>query len=198
MARTSLVDVSPTLLLCSFQTITQRVGRSQTEARPAKKVCGVFREEVAVKYARIEQLQHQHPVAALSRVMDVSESSYHAWHKRPLSSRQQEALRLKTKIRSAHLRTRETYGPQRLQSDLADHGVVTSLDRIKWIRRKLGLCCKQKRKFKATAFLPVVANAVIMATGSFWPSSSLPSLQTGRRSDGVTRKRSSNWCCRVS
>ena len=34
---------------------TQRVGRSETGARPAKKVCGVFCEGVAVKYARIEQ-----------------------------------------------------------------------------------------------------------------------------------------------
>jgi len=33
---------------------------------------------------------------------------------------------------------------------LADHGIQTSLYRIKRIRRKLGLRCKQKRKFKAT------------------------------------------------
>ena len=57
---------------------------------------------------------------------------------------------METEIRAAHQRTRETYGPKRLQSDLADHGVAASVDRIKWIRRKLGLRCKQKRKFKAT------------------------------------------------
>jgi len=57
---------------------------------------------------------------------------------------------METEIRAAHQRTRETYGPKRLQSDLADHGVAASVDRIKRIRRKLGLRCKQKRKFKAT------------------------------------------------
>ena len=57
---------------------------------------------------------------------------------------------METEIRAAHQRTRETYGPKRLQSDLADHGVTASVDRIKRIRRKLGLRCKQKRKFKAT------------------------------------------------
>ena len=57
---------------------------------------------------------------------------------------------MENEIRAAHQRTRETYGPKRLQSDLADHGVAASVDRIKRIRRKLGLRCKQKRKFKAT------------------------------------------------
>ncbi len=48
-------------------------------ARPAKKVCCVFCEGVAVKYERIEQLRHQYPTAVLCRVMDISESGYHAW-----------------------------------------------------------------------------------------------------------------------
>ena len=37
-----------------------------------------------------------------------------------------------------------------LQSDLADHGIRVGVDRIKRIRKKLGLRCKQKRKFKVT------------------------------------------------
>ena len=57
---------------------------------------------------------------------------------------------MEAEIRAAHQRTRETYGPKRLQSDLADQSVAASVDRIKRIRRKLGLRCKQKRKFKAT------------------------------------------------
>lgn len=36
------------------------------------------------------------------------------------------------------------------RSDLADHGIQTSICRIKRIRRRPGLRCKQKRKFKAT------------------------------------------------
>ena len=65
-------------------------------------------------------------------------------------------------IRAAHKRTRQTYGPERLQRDLADNGVVVGVHRIKRIRRKLGLHCRQKRKFKATTdsrhFLPVAEN----------------------------------------
>ena len=103
-----------------------------------------------MKYARIDELRQQHPVAAMCRVLEVSESGYHAWRQRPPSARTQENLRLETEIKAAHQRTRETYGPQRLQSDLADHGIPTSVYRIKRIRRRLGLRCKQKRKFKAT------------------------------------------------
>jgi transposase InsO family protein len=71
-------------------------------------------------------------------------------------------MRLELEIRAAHKRTRQTYGPERLQRDLADNGVVVGVHRIKRIRRKLGLCCRQKRKFKATTdsrhFLPVAEN----------------------------------------
>jgi putative transposase len=46
--------------------------------------------------------------------------------------------------------------------DLSDHGVQVGLHRIKRIRKKLGLRCKQKRKFKATTDskhnLPVAPN----------------------------------------
>lgn len=65
-------------------------------------------------------------------------------------------------IRAAHKRTRQTYGPERLQRDLSDNGIIVGIHRIKRIRRKLGLRCRQKRKFKTTTdsrhSLPVVEN----------------------------------------
>lgn len=115
-----------------------------------------------MKYGRIEELRQEHPVAAMCRVLDVSESGYHAWRNRPLSARAQENARLETEIKAAHQRTRETYGPERLQADLDDHGVKVGVHRIKRIRAKLGLRCKQKRKFKVTTdsrhTLPIAPN----------------------------------------
>ena len=94
--------------------------------------------------------------------MEVTTSGYYAWVKRPLTIRQREDERLELEIRAAHKRTRQTYGPERLQRDLADNGVVVGVHRIKRIRRKLGLRCRQKRKFKATTdsrhSLPVAEN----------------------------------------
>ncbi len=53
-------------------------------------------------------------------------------------------------IKAADKRTRQVYGAEKLQHDLAEHGIRVGICRIKRIRRKLGIRCKQKRKFKAT------------------------------------------------
>ena len=115
-----------------------------------------------MKYGRMEALRQHYPVAVMSRVFEVSESGFYAWWDRPLSLRAQESARLEIEIRAAHQRTRETFGAERLQSDLADHGIRIGVDRIKRIRKKLGLHCKQKRKFKVTTdsrhTLPVAPN----------------------------------------
>jgi transposase InsO family protein len=81
---------------------------------------------------------------------------------RPPSKRAQEDGRLEIEIKAAHRRTRETCGPERLQRDLAAHGVKVGVLRIRRIRKKLGLRCKQVKKFKVTTHsrhtLPVAEN----------------------------------------
>lgn len=115
-----------------------------------------------MKYGQIEEWRQHYPVALMCRVFEISESGYYAWRDRPLSPRAKENARLEVEIRAAHQRTRETCGPERLQSDLSDHGIRVGVDRIKRIRKKLGLRCKQKRKFKVTTdsrhHLPVAPN----------------------------------------
>ena len=96
----------------------------------------------------------------MCRVLNVSESGFHAWMMRPPCEREPENVRLEIEIVVAHQRPRETYSTKRLHSDLADHGVQTTLYRVRTLRKKLGLRCKQKLKFKATTDskhnLPVV------------------------------------------
>ena len=110
----------------------------------------------------IKELRLSCSVPLLSRVLNVTASGYYAWAKRLPSMREREEMRLELEIRAAHQRTRQTYGPERLQRDLADHGVVVGVHRIKRIRRKLGLRCRQKRRFKVTTdsrhSLPVAEN----------------------------------------
>ena len=104
----------------------------------------------------------KYPVPTMSRVLEVSASGYYAWLERPPSKWFQEEARLEIEIRAAHKRTRQTCGPERLQRDLAGHGVRVGVCRIKRIRRKLGIRCKQVKKFKATTDskhnLPVAEN----------------------------------------
>ena len=117
-----------------------------------------------MKYGHIDILRHAHPVAAICRALAVSESGYYAWHKRPPSPRARANARLETEIKAAHERSRQTYGPERMQAELADNGIQVGIHRIKRIRRQLGLRCKQKRKFIATTdsahTLPVAANVL--------------------------------------
>ena len=108
------------------------------------------------------ELRLQYPPPLTGRMMSVSASGYYAWLDRPLSKRAREEMRLELEVRAADKRTRHTYGPERLQYDLAAHGVRIGLWRLRRIRKKLGIRCKQKRKFKATTDskhkLPVAEN----------------------------------------
>ena len=110
----------------------------------------------------MRELRLEYPVPLLSQVLSVSSSGYYAWQDRPLSQRERDEVRLELEIKAAHKRTRQTYGPERLQHDLAEYGVQVGICRIKRIRKKLGLRCKQKRKFKVTTDskhgLPVAEN----------------------------------------
>ena len=112
----------------------------------------------------MKELRLGYPVPLLRRVLSVSASGYYAWIDRPLSKWAWEEARLEVEIKAADKRTRQTYGPERLQHDLAEHGVRVGICRIKRIRKKLGIRCKQKRKFKATTdsrhTLPVAENVL--------------------------------------
>lgn len=115
-----------------------------------------------MRYAQIESLRQEYPVATMCRAMDVSESGYHAWRSRPPSKRANDDVRLSAEIKAAHARSRETYGPERLQAELADHGVRIGVHRIKRLRKALDLRCRQRRKFVVTTdsahALPIAPN----------------------------------------
>lgn len=98
----------------------------------------------------MKTLRLQYPVPLMCRVLEVAASGFYAYLSRPLSKRAQEDLRLEVEIKAAHKRTKQVCGPERLQRDLAEHGVTVGVCRIKRIRKQLGIRCKQVKKFKAT------------------------------------------------
>jgi transposase InsO family protein len=127
----------------------------------------------------MDQMRLKYPVPLMSRMLGVSASGYYAWQDRPLSRHDQEEMRLEVEIKAAHKRTRQLCGPERLQQDLAEHGVKVGICRIKRIRNRLGIRCKQKRKFKATTYskhgLPVAENILnqqfhVTAPNKVWVS----------------------------
>jgi putative transposase len=110
----------------------------------------------------MKTLRLTYPLPLLCRVVETSRSGYYAWLTRSPSRHTQEEGRLEVEIKAAHRRTRQTSGPERLQRDLAAHGVKVGVCRIRRIRKKLGIRCKQIKKFKATTdsahTLPVAEN----------------------------------------
>ena len=112
----------------------------------------------------MKAMRFKYGVAVMCGLLQVSKSGYYQWLNRRPSKRVLEEGRLEVEIKAAHQRTRETCGPERLQHELKEHGVKVGICRIRRIRKKLGIRCKQKRKFKATTdskhALPVAENLV--------------------------------------
>jgi len=132
-----------------------------------------------VRYDLIESLRQNYSIALMCRVLNVSESGFHARRTRLPCERERENKRLEVEILAAHQRTRETYSAKRLHHDLADNGVQTTPYRVRTLRKKLGLRCKQKRIFKVTTdskhHLPVAPNILnrefaVNAPGIVWVS----------------------------
>ena len=109
-------------------------------------------------------LSLQYPLSLLCRVLEVSRSGYSAWRMRRPSRRAQENARLEVAIQAAHVRTRQTYGPERLQAELRADGFPAEVGRITRLRKKLGLRCTPVRRFTTTTdsthALPVAANVL--------------------------------------
>jgi len=127
----------------------------------------------------MRQMRLNYSLPLLGRMLKVSLSGYYSWVDRPLSKRAREELRLELEIKAAHRRTRQTYGAERLQHELAEHGVRVGICRLKRLRQKLGIRCRQKRKFRITTDsshkLPVAENLLgqefkVYAPNEVWVS----------------------------
>jgi len=104
----------------------------------------------------------QYPLRLVCRVLDVSRSGYSAWRTRRPSKRAQEHARLEVAIQAAPVRTRQTYGPERLHAERREDGLPAGIGRLKRLRKKRGLRGTQMRRFTTTTdsthALPVAAN----------------------------------------
>lgn len=112
----------------------------------------------------MRMLRAHYPLSQLCRVLDVSRSGYYAWQHRRPSKRDQENARLEVAFQAAHVRTRQPYSPERLQAELRADGFSAWIERIKRLRKKLGLRCAQVLQFTATTVsnhaLPVAENVL--------------------------------------
>lgn len=103
-----------------------------------------------MKYAFVRANRHDHKVARLLSVLEVSPSGYYAWLDRPESSRTKSNKGLTTKIRSFHKASREIYGSPRIHKDLQEDGERVGKNRVARLMRKNGIHSKVARKFVIT------------------------------------------------
>lgn len=91
-----------------------------------------------------------YPIRVMSRVFNVKPSGYYAWLKRKPSLRSQRDSQLEIHIRVVHEQTRRTYGVERLHAELVEQGVDITPSKVRSLRKKLEIRCKQNRRFKCT------------------------------------------------
>lgn len=94
--------------------------------------------------------QSQYPIILMSEVLGVSASGYYAWCNRAPSLRTQRDAVLEVYVKAAHTATRHTYGDQRLHAELKARGVEVSAYKVRALRQRLGIVCKQNKRYKCT------------------------------------------------
>jgi putative transposase len=100
-----------------------------------------------------------HPVVVLCRLLGVSKSGYYAYVGREPSERAHKDLRVTTKIRAIHARTRGVYGSRRMVHELDE---PVGRKRVARLMREHGLLAHTPRRFRVTTdsehALPVARN----------------------------------------
>ena len=95
-------------------------------------------------------MKDHYPIEVLCKALCVSRSGYYQWVERrnKPSARVREDLDLAEQIREVHRQSGSTYGTPRLEAELRHRGHYHSRKRIDGIRRALGLCGRQKRRYR--------------------------------------------------
>ena len=92
-----------------------------------------------------------YPIALLCRVMGVSRSGFYTYKKRkrsPVNCAYQK--RLEARVREIFEASGGSYGSRRISKQLRKDGHPVGRYQARGLMRKLGLVCKQRRRFKVT------------------------------------------------
>ena len=99
-----------------------------------------------MKFEAIEQSKAEFPVSRLCDTLDVSESGYYAWLKRPPSRRDEENAVLKDRIYALWKQFRGIYGAPRIYAELQAQGIRVGRHRVARLMQQAGIQGKMPRK----------------------------------------------------
>lgn len=99
-----------------------------------------------MKYQCVQNCASEYPVYRVCQVLDVSESGYYAWLKRPSSQREQANWSLCERIETIWKQFRGIYGAPRIHAELQAQGELVGHNRVARMMQNLGLQGKGSRK----------------------------------------------------
>jgi putative transposase len=99
-----------------------------------------------MKYQFIKQYKSEFPVVVMCQVLEVSESGYYAWLKRPICQHQREDAQIKQEIQQIFSIHQGRYGSPRIHRDLRDQGRSISRKRVARLMREGELSARHKRR----------------------------------------------------
>lgn len=115
-----------------------------------------------MRYQFIERYKQEFPVVVMCEILDVSESGFYAWRKRPVCQHTREDAHLTEKIREEFHAHQGRYGSPRIYRQLRDGQISCSCKRVARLMREAGLWAKRKRRrgltTKRDASHPVAPN----------------------------------------
>lgn len=94
--------------------------------------------------------QASHSISMMCRVLQVSESGYHAWRTRPPSRHEVQDGELLELIESIYADSRATYGAPRVHAELAADGIHVGRKRVARLMRRAGLVGASRRRWCVT------------------------------------------------
>ena len=83
-------------------------------------------------------------------MLEVSQSAYYDWLKRPESAHSREDRQLGEQVKTIHEQSRGIYGARRIREEMVENGETISRTRVVRLMKAQGFESKCKRKFKAT------------------------------------------------
>lgn len=94
--------------------------------------------------------KHIYPIEKMSKVLNVSRSSFYNWSSNPPSNNQKDNDLIMNEIRIIHKKSKHTYGSPRITAELIEAGFKVSRPRVARLMRKAGVRSIVKKKYKVT------------------------------------------------
>lgn len=98
-----------------------------------------------MRYQFIEAHREEYPVRVLCETLEVSESGYYDWRKRPMSQHAQSDAQLAEQIREIYQANRKLYGSPRVHAELQEQGIKCARKRVARLMREQGLAARRTR-----------------------------------------------------